>query len=97
MDKLTKQTDQPAPKRSLAAQYRIDNQNRLMLLTTLKHEHPTRSEFCRIRSVETLAPDLWVTVGFFDGSTRGLRPDKLRVATKEEEHLAEGLLDPQVV
>ena len=68
-----------------------------MLLTPLQGEAPTRGEFCRIKSVETLAPDLWVTVGFFDGSTKGLRPDKIRAATKEEEQLAEGLLEPRSV
>ena len=68
-----------------------------MLLTNLRGEVPTHDEFCRIRSVETLAPDLWVTVGFFDGSTKGLRPDKIRPATEAEEGLAKGLLDPQPV
>ena len=97
MNNISSQIDQSAPKPSLAATYRTANQHRLMLLTTLRGEIPTRSEFCRIRSVETLAQSLWVTVGFFDGSTKGLRPEKIRVATTEEERLAEGLLDPQPV
>ena len=80
-----------------AAKYRAAHQRRLMLLTDLKGEVPTRGEFCRIKSVETLAPDLWVTVGFFDGSTKGMRPDKIREATEEEERLADRLLDPQPV
>ena len=68
-----------------------------MLLTELGSEVPTRSEFCRIKSVETLSPDLWITVGFFDGSTKGLRPSKIRPATEEEERLAKGMLEPQSV
>ena len=85
------QTDQLTPKPNLAATYRTAHQHRLMLLTSLRGEVPTRGEFCRIMSVETLAPNLWITVGFFDGSTRRLRPEKIRMATAEEESLAEGL------
>ena len=66
-----------------------------MLLTKLKSELPTRSEFCRIKAVETVAPDLWVTVGFLDGSTRGLRPEQIRLVTEDEEHFAKGLSDPE--
>ena len=97
MNTVTDQMGQSITKPTLASQYRTAHQHRLMLLTNLRGELPTRSEFCRIKSVETLAPDLWVTVGFFDGSTKGLRPDKIRPATKEEEGLAEGLLEPQLV
>ena len=97
MHTVPNQADQSIPKPTLAAQYRTAHQHRLMLLTNLRGEVPTRAEFCRIKSVETLAPDLWVTVGFFDGSTKGLRPDMIRLATKEEESLAEGSLDPQPV
>lgn len=82
---------------NLASIYRIAHQRQLMLLTPLRGEVPTRDEFCRIKSVETLAPNLWATVGFFDGSTKGLRPERIRAASTEEEHLAEDLLDPQSV
>ena len=94
---VTNPTDQPASKPTPAAKYRAAHQHRLMLLTKLKSELPTRGDFCRVMAVETVAPDLWVTVGFFDGSTKGLRPDKIRVVTAEEERFAEGLLEPQAV
>ncbi len=97
MNTDTNQIGQSTSKITLASQYRTAHQHRLMLLINPQGELPTRSKFCRIKSVETLAPDLWVTVGFFDGSTKGLRPDKIRPATKEEEGLAKGLLDPQSV
>ena len=80
----------PAP--TPAAQYRAAHRNRLMLLTTLKNERPTRGEFCRILSVETAAPSLWITVDFLDGSRGGLRPEKLRLVTPEEERLSNELL-----
>ena len=97
MNIVTKPIDQSASKLSLAAQYRITHQSRLMLLTTFQGQQPTRSEFCRIKSVETLAPDLWITVGFFDGSTKGLRPKELRVATEEEQRFAQELLNQQAL
>lgn len=94
---VTDPTDQPASKPTPAAKYRAANQHRLMLLTKLTSVLPTRGDFCRIKAVETVAPDLWITVGFFDGSTKGLRPDKLRAATEEEERFSNGLLDPEMV
>ena len=78
-----------------AAKYRAAHRNRLMLLTKLKHELPTRSEFCRILSVETAAPSLWITVGFLDGSRGGFRPEKLRLVTAEEERFSDELLRQQ--
>ena len=97
MNTVTDQMVQSISKPTLASLYRTAHQHRLMLLTNLRGELPTRGEFCRIKSVETLSPGLWVTVGFFDCSTKGLRSDKIRPATKEEEGMAEGLLEPQLV
>ena len=78
-----------------AAKYRAAHRNRLMLLTTLKNELPTRSEFCRILSVETADPSLWITVGFLDGSRGGFRPEKLRLVTTDEERFSNELLRQQ--
>ena len=59
-----------------------------MILATPKNAAPGRDDFCRIRSVETLAPGLWITAVFPDGSIRRFRPDMIRLATPDEEHLA---------
>ena len=88
----TSQSAQPAPEPSPAATYRAAHQHRLMLLTKLKSELPARNEFCRIKAVETVAPNLWVTVGFLDGSTKGLRPEQIRLVTEDEERFAKELL-----
>ena len=68
-----------------------------MLLTKLKGQLPTRGEFCRIKAVETAAPDLWITVAFLDGSTRGLRPDHIRLVTEDEERFAQSFSGPEMV
>jgi hypothetical protein len=75
-----------------AADYRLAHRNRLMVLTTLKSDIPSRDEFCRIRSVETVAPSLWLTVSFLDGSSKGLRPGKIRLATEDEEQFSKEAL-----
>jgi len=71
-----------------AAAYRAAHYRKLMVLTKWKSAAPERDEFCRISSVETLAPGLWITATFLDGSTRRFRPDKIRDATLEEERQA---------
>jgi hypothetical protein len=38
--------------------------------------------------VETLAPGLWISATFLDGSVLRFRPEKIRVATLEEERIA---------
>jgi hypothetical protein len=70
------------------ADYKRDHARKLMVLTTLKNATPSGDEFCHIRSVETLPPGLWITATFLDGSIRRFRPDKIRLATAEEEQLA---------
>ena len=79
-----------------AAAYRAAHYRKLMVLTTLRSESPTLDEFCRINSVETLAPSLWVTATFLDGSTRRFRPEKIRDATPDEEQLANAALPENV-
>ena len=74
-----------------AAEYRLAHRNRLMVLTKLKSATPMRSEFCRIESVETLAPNLWISALFLDGSIKQFRPEKIRLATKDEERLSHDL------
>jgi len=71
-----------------ATAYRAAHYRKLMVLAAGKSASPERDEFCRLRSVETLAPGLWVTVTFLDGSIRNFRPDKIRDATPEEERQA---------
>ena len=61
-----------------------------MVLTSLQGELPESHEFCRIRSVETAAPSLWVTATFLDGSTKSFRSEKIRLATAEEAQSAGG-------
>ena len=76
-----------------ASEYRSAHRDRLMLLTKLRSITPEADEFCRVVSVETLAPSLWLTVRFHDGSTRRCRPDKIRRATEEESLLSSGTIE----
>jgi hypothetical protein len=72
------------------ASYKRDHARKLMILTKLKNETPGNDDFCRIRSVETLTPGLWITATFLDGSIQRFRPDKIRLATPDEERMAGG-------
>ncbi|MGB8356542.1 MAG: hypothetical protein WCD79_21765 [Chthoniobacteraceae bacterium] len=74
-----------------ASDYKFAHRNRLMVLTTLKSETPGRDAFCHIQSVETLVPNLWVTVNFLDGSRKQFRPEMIRLATEEEQRLSQTL------
>jgi hypothetical protein len=76
-----------------AAEYRAAYLRKLMVLTKWRNEAaPECDEFCRIHSVETLAPGLWLTAIFLDGSMRRFRPEKIRAATGEEELRANTLM-----
>jgi hypothetical protein len=70
-----------------AAEYRRAYGRRLMTLTTLKSAVAERDELCRISSVDTIAPGLWIGVTFLDGSVKRFRPDKIRPATADEERM----------
>jgi hypothetical protein len=72
----------------LAAEYQRTNRHKLMVLTKWRNATPEPNEFCRIRSVETLAPGLWIGAVFLDGSNRHLRPEKIRPATPDEVRMA---------
>jgi hypothetical protein len=74
-----------------AAAYRLAYGRKLMVLAHLKHDVPGRDEFCRIRTVETVSPGLWLSVTFLDGSIQRFRPEKIRAATPDEEHMASQL------
>ena len=80
-----------------AAAYRADHQRKLMVLTKWRSAEPERDEFCRISSVETLSPSLWITATFLDGAVRQFRPEKIRDATVEEEQRAGELLAASAV
>jgi len=71
-----------------AAAYRRAYARKLMVLAELKNPLPERNDFCRIRSVETLSPGLWISAEFLDGSIRRFRPEKIREATADEERMA---------
>jgi len=64
---------------------------RLKVLKKCRNAVPERDEFCRIRSVETLSPGLWITATFLDDTVRSFRPDKIRDATPEEVQMAKEL------
>jgi hypothetical protein len=70
---------------SAAAAYRQIYGGRLMTLRKRQGAFPNVHELCRTRSVETLAPTLWVTATFLDGSTKSFRPEIIRPATEAEE------------
>jgi hypothetical protein len=71
-----------------ATNYRQEYGRSLMVLTSLQGALPATHEFCRIRSVETATPTLWITATFLDGSTKSFRPEKIRRATTDEERSA---------
>lgn len=73
------------------ATYRAAHQRKLMVLTAWKSAAPERGDFCRIQSVETLSPGLWITAAFLDGSVKRFRPERIRDATPDEERLASEL------
>ena len=73
------------------AAYKRDHGRKLMVLTTPKNATLGNNDFCRIRSVETLSPGLWITATFLDGSIQRFRPEKIRLATPDEERLAGGI------
>jgi hypothetical protein len=56
----------------------------MMVLKKIRGETAAVDELCRITSVNTLPPDLWVTVQFLDGSARSLRPDMIRAVEASE-------------
>ena len=71
------------------ASYRRAHGRSLMALCKLRGAVPCMDELCRISSVETLAPSLWVTATFLDGSKRSFRPESIRRATADEERASE--------
>lgn len=78
------------PPDSVAA-YKRDHARKLMVLTTPKNATLGNDDFCRIRSVETLSPGLWITATFLDGTVQRFRPEKIRLATPDEELAADSL------
>ena len=94
MENLTTQTGQSNSAPDLAAKYRTAHQHRLMLLTKIPDDVPSKSEFCNIVAVETVEPGLWITVRFLDGSRKGMRPENIRLVTEEEEQFSKGLIEP---
>jgi len=75
-----------------ATAYRVAHLRKLMVLTKWKNTAPECGDFCRIHAVETLSPGLWLTATFLDGSVKRFRPEKIRVATVDEERRANQLL-----
>jgi hypothetical protein len=68
-----------------AAEYKRLYRGKLMVLTKPAGDAIAACDFCRILSVETVSPDVWISARFLDDSVRSFRPDKLRLATAEEE------------
>ncbi len=56
-------------------EYRALYGRSLMVLRKLRGETPAADELCRITSVGTLAPGLWITVKFLNGSINSFRPE----------------------
>jgi hypothetical protein len=74
---------------SAATAYRQLHGRSLMALSKLRGAVPENDELCRIRSVETLPPTLWITVTFLNGTTKSFRPENIRRATTDEERTSE--------
>ena len=57
---------------------------RMMVMKKLRGATAGADELCRNTSVNTIAPDLWVTVQFLDGSSRSFRPDMIAPAEHDK-------------
>jgi hypothetical protein len=76
------------PKRAeptTALEYQRRYGPRMMVLKERKGATAAADELCRIVSVNTIAPDLIVTVQFLDRSSRTLRPELLELAGLEHQ------------
>jgi hypothetical protein len=71
---------EPAAQCSSPAEYRRIYGRSLMVLTKLREATPAQDELCRLTTVNTLGPDLWVSVQFLDGSRQSFRSDQIRLA-----------------
>ncbi len=72
-----------------ASDYRRRYGRSLMVLKALRAELPANDELCRVTSVDTISPGLWVTVRFLDGQTRGFRPELIQQSHLREADLGE--------
>jgi hypothetical protein len=70
-----------------ASDYRRRYGRTLMVLRKLRAEIPAADELCRVASVNTVEPGLWITARFLDGTTRGFRPDLIRQSDLSEADL----------
>ena len=61
-----------------ASEYRRRYGRTLMVLKKLRGELPEANELCRIASVNTIDPGLWITARFLDGTTRSFRPELIQ-------------------
>ena len=78
-----------APVESVSpATYRRIYGRSMMVLKKLRGEIPASDELCHITSVNTLAPGLWITVKFLDGSINSFRPELIQLAEVPVEHPA---------
>ena len=76
------------PKRgepTTALEYQRRYGPRMMVLKERKGATAAPDELCRVLSVNTIAPDLIVTVQFLDRSSRTLRPELLELAASEHQ------------
>ena len=76
------------PKRgepTTALEYQLRYGPQMMVLKERKGATAAADELCRILSVNTIAPDLIVTVQFLDRSSRTLRSELLELAASEHQ------------
>ena len=85
--------EQAPPPLLTAAAYQRRYGRTTMVLTHLRGATPEKDELCRILSVGTLAPSLWVTVKFLDGTTKSFRSETIRPASKAEEQVSLAFLE----
>ena len=83
MDPFEAEPKRGEPKTALEYQRRYGP--RMMVLKERKGATAGTDELCRIVSVNTIAPDLIVTVQFLDRSSRTLRPELLELADSEHQ------------
>jgi hypothetical protein len=81
MENADSRQENPGPE--TAAEYQRLYGRRMMVLKKRRGATAEANELCRITSVNTIAPDLWVTVQFLDGSARSFRTDMIEPAAHD--------------
>lgn len=78
------------PRADSAQEYQQRYGRTMMVLKKRQGKTAAANELCRITSVNTISPDLWVSVQFLDGTSRSFRPDMIEPADNDRGERPEG-------